>query len=59
MSCLRTLALFLLSMLLSLQFGRTSPLYKRLVQDEQKVDQLFDFTPARVDPTLATIGARV
>jgi zinc protease len=48
-----------LSMLLSLSFGRTSPLYKRLVQDEQKVDQLFDFTPGRVDPTLATIGARV
>lgn len=48
-----------LSMLLSLSFGRTSPLYKRLVQDEQKVDQLFDFTPNRVDPTLATIGARV
>lgn len=48
-----------LQMLLSLSFGRTSPLYKRLVQDEQKVDQLFDFTPGRVDPTLATIGARV
>jgi zinc protease len=48
-----------LSMLLSLSFGRTSPLYKRLVQDEQKVDQLFDFVPNRVDPTLATIGARV
>lgn len=48
-----------LSMALSLSFGRTSPLYKRLVQDEQKVDQLFDFTPNRVDPTLATIGARV
>jgi zinc protease len=48
-----------LSMLLSLSFGRTSPLFKRLVQDEQKVDQLFDFVPNRVDPTLATIGARV
>ncbi|HEY0060836.1 MAG TPA: insulinase family protein, partial [Telluria sp.] len=48
-----------LQMLISLSFGRTSPLYKRLVQDEQKVDQLFDFTPGRVDPTLATIGARV
>lgn len=48
-----------LSMALSLGFGRTSPLYKRLVQDEQKVDQLFDSTPNRVDPTLATIGARV
>ncbi|UUZ48891.1 insulinase family protein [Massilia sp. B-10] len=46
-------------MLISLSFGRTSPLFKRLVQDEQKVDQLFDFTPGRVDPTLATIGARV
>lgn len=48
-----------LSMALSLGFGRTSPLYKRLVQDEQKVDQLFDFTPNRIDPALATIGARV
>ncbi|MEW7847414.1 pitrilysin family protein [Massilia aurea] len=48
-----------LSMALSLSFGRTSPLFKRLVQDEQKVDQLFDNTPNRVDPTLATIGARV
>ncbi len=48
-----------LSMLLSLGFGRTSPLYKRLVQDEQKVDQLFDYTPNRVDANLATIGARV
>ena len=48
-----------LAMLLSLSFGRTSPLYKRLVQDEQKVDQLFDYTPPRVDPNLATIGARV
>ena len=48
-----------LSMALSLAFGRTSPLFKRLVQDEQKVDQLFDNTPNRVDPTLATIGVRV
>ncbi|UGQ48640.1 M16 family metallopeptidase [Massilia endophytica] len=48
-----------LSVLLSLSFGRTSPLYKRLVQDEQKVDQLFDSTPNRVDPTLAMLGARV
>jgi zinc protease len=48
-----------LAMLLSLSFGRTSALYKRLVQDEQKVDQLFDYAPGRVDPGLATIGARV
>jgi zinc protease len=45
-----------LATLLSLSFGRTSPLYKRLVQNEQKVDQLFDMTPDRVDPTLAVIG---
>jgi len=48
-----------LSMALSLAFGRTSPLYKRLVQDEQKVDQLFDSSPNRVDPALVTVGARV
>ncbi|MFZ6767415.1 M16 family metallopeptidase [Undibacterium sp. Di26W] len=48
-----------LSMLLSLSFGSTSDIYKRLQQDEQKVDQLFDFTPPSVDPGLATIGARV
>ncbi|QNA99971.1 pitrilysin family protein [Massilia sp. Se16.2.3] len=48
-----------LSMALSLAFGHTSPLYKRLVQDEQKVDQLFNYAPTRVDPNLATIGARV
>ncbi len=48
-----------LSMLLSLSFGRTSPLYKRLVQDEQKVDQLFDYAPGRVDPALVTVAARV
>ena len=48
-----------LATLLSLSFGRTSPLYKRLVQNEQKVDQLFEMTPDRVDPTLAVLGARV
>ncbi|HEX9392540.1 MAG TPA: pitrilysin family protein [Usitatibacteraceae bacterium] len=48
-----------LDTLLSLSFGRTSDLYKRLVEDEQKVDQLFDYTPGNVDPSLATIGARV
>ncbi|MET3130676.1 zinc protease [Oxalobacteraceae bacterium GrIS 1.11] len=48
-----------LSTLLSIAFGTTSPLYKRLVQDEQKVDQLLTYDPARVDPSLATIGARV
>ncbi|PXX43274.1 M16 family metallopeptidase [Undibacterium pigrum] len=48
-----------LRLLLNLSFGSTSALNKRLQQDEQKVDQLFDFTPDNVDPGLATIGARV
>ncbi len=48
-----------LSTLLSLSFGPTSDLYKRLVEDEQKVDSLFDYTPANADPALAVIGARV
>ena len=48
-----------LDTLLSLSFGRTSDLYKRLVEDEQKVDQLFDYTPGNVDPGLAVLGARI
>ena len=44
---------------LDLEFGQTSDLYKRLVQDEQKVDQLFTFNQAHVDPTLYTVFARV
>ncbi|HXG58396.1 MAG TPA: pitrilysin family protein [Thermoanaerobaculia bacterium] len=42
-----------------LQFGQTSNIYKRLVQDEQKVDQLFPSTGARIDPTLFTVFARL
>ncbi len=48
-----------LSTLLALQFGPTSDLYKRLVQTEQKVDQLLAFAPAAADPGLALIGSRV
>ena len=44
---------------LDLEFGQTSDLYKKLVQDEQKVDQLFAYNEARIDPTLYTIFARV
>ena len=43
-----------LDMLVDLNFGETSELYKRLVQDEQKVDQLFAMYPSRKDPSLAT-----
>lgn len=48
-----------MSTLLSLRFGETSDLYKRLVQDEQKVDQLFYDDGQTKDPGLVTIYARV
>jgi zinc protease len=48
-----------LDLLLDLNFGSTSDLYKRLVEQEQKVDQLFASLPSNADPSLATIGARV
>jgi zinc protease len=46
-------------MLFDLYFGPTSDLYKRLVQQEQVVDQLAAFKPTSVDPELPTISARV
>jgi zinc protease len=48
-----------LDLLLDLTFGPTSDLYKRLVEEEQKVDQLFPYLPANQDPYLVTAGARV
>ena len=42
-----------------LSFGQTSDLYKRLVEQEQKVDQLFFFGGPNFDPTLFTVFARV
>jgi len=45
--------------LFDLSFGQTSDLYKRLVEQEQKVDQLFFFGGPNVDPTLFTVFARV
>jgi zinc protease len=47
-----------LDVLLDLQFGETSDLYRRLVQEEQIVDRLFAYVPATADPQLATIIAR-
>lgn len=44
---------------LDLEFGDTSDLYKRLVEQEQKVDRLFVFNDPRVDPSLYTVFARV
>ena len=48
-----------LELLFDLTLGPTSDLYKRLVEDEQRVDQLFPYVPPNVDPYLATAFARV
>ena len=48
-----------LDVLLDLEFGRTSELYRRLVEVEQKVDELRVFNPAHADPSLVTILARL
>ncbi|HEX2123253.1 MAG TPA: insulinase family protein, partial [Thermoanaerobaculia bacterium] len=48
-----------ISTLLDLQFGETSDLYKRLVQDEQKVDAIFTDWGPYWDPGLVTVYARV
>jgi zinc protease len=45
--------------MLDLSFGETSELYRRLVEDERKVDQLAYFGGPNVDPTLFTVLARV
>jgi zinc protease len=48
-----------LDVLSDLTFGPTSALYKSLVEDEQKVDQLGAFFPPNTDPYLLTVYARV
>lgn len=48
-----------MDLLMDLAFGPTSDLYKKLVEQEQKVDQLFPDVPLRKDPPLVTVGARV
>jgi zinc protease len=48
-----------MSTLLSIRFGETSDLYKRLVQDEQKVDELFYDDGQTKDASLVTVYARV
>jgi zinc protease len=42
-----------------LSFGATSDLYKRLVEQEQKVDQLFTYGGPNFDPTIFSVFARV
>ncbi len=42
-----------------LAFSESSPLYQKLVVDEQKVDQLWSYFPDRTDPYLLTVGSRL
>jgi zinc protease len=48
-----------LDLLLDLSFGPTSDLYRKLVEVEQKVDQLFPWVHTSQDPALATVLARL
>lgn len=48
-----------MDLLFDLDFGETSDLYKRLVEREQKVDQLFADSGGSQDPGLVTVWARV
>ncbi len=45
--------------LVDLNFGQTSEVYKRLVEQEQKVDQLIPYLTPTQDPSLITVLARV
>jgi zinc protease len=45
--------------LMDLNFGQTSEVYKRLVEQEQKVDQLIPYVALTQDPALVTVLARV
>ena len=46
-------------LLMSLHFGNTSDFYRRLVEQEQKVDQVFATSPNNADPELIYVFARV
>ncbi len=48
-----------MDMIMDLYFGETSDIYKRLVEQEQKVDGLFTDNPGNVDPSLTTVSARL
>ncbi|HEY3173186.1 MAG TPA: insulinase family protein, partial [Thermoanaerobaculia bacterium] len=48
-----------MDVLTDLYFGETSDTYKRLVEQEQKVDALFSDNPGNVDPSLNTVYARL
>ena len=46
-------------LLFDLAFGETSDIYKKLVEQEQKVDQMFADSGGTQDPGLSTVFARV
>jgi zinc protease len=48
-----------MDMLTTLAFGPTSDLYRRLVEQEQKVDMIFPEAPDHADPYLVTVMARL
>lgn len=48
-----------MDLLMDLYFGPTSDIYRRLVEQEQKVDQFIPDFPAQVDPPLDTVYARI
>jgi len=48
-----------MDILMDLTFGPTSDLYHRLVEQEQKVDQLWPSVSGHADPYLMTVGARI
>ncbi|MGE0598353.1 MAG: M16 family metallopeptidase [Dehalococcoidia bacterium] len=48
-----------LDFLLDLTFAETSDIYRKLVEREQVVDELFPYLPSSHDPGLATVFARV
>ncbi|MCM2312470.1 MAG: insulinase family protein, partial [Steroidobacteraceae bacterium] len=46
-------------LLMNINFGTTSDVYRKLVEQEQKVDQFFAGAPDNVDPELIYVFARV
>jgi len=48
-----------MDLLMSVNFGNSSDFYRRLVEQEQKVDQVFAASPNNADPELIYVFARV
>ncbi|MGB5104676.1 MAG: pitrilysin family protein [Steroidobacteraceae bacterium] len=48
-----------IDLFMNVNFGQTSDVYRKLVEQEQKVDQFFISAPDNVDPELIVVFARV